>query len=551
MVNYSASATALLALSSQVITAINAERSESVRRDGRERQGLRKLSGLDETDVQTECEQVIEGNPAVCVKVCVTVTSIKKGDETIEEYSEVKQEKCESGWESGGDWNGDTEWPTYSPTSITDSPTHSPMEWGGDEHDIVDWTDDGWKSYSKDNSWKCTPKPGKPSWSAPVDDEWKHPTWTPPAWSVDEEHYTTSKASKGGKSSRGGKGGYLTNTSTDHDPAWDAPAPEHDAWTGGARRLGNGKNNADRMLVWPFKSWAATPATPAPKAKEWAAAPDEPKWSGSGKGTAKSWSSPTPKKTEWTATPKKTEWTATSKPKLGKSNKDKAKVAAWPSPSGWKSSSMPSICEPSIVTPTPAASSPRPTLSPSKNPTLSPSKYPTFSPTTTLSPTTCGVRKWYFDGEKCKNDLEGDEYPNLQECCDENFPGKTCSFEDDCCEMRKWFVDEYSICNNGIPPGSNTVTFDTLADCCATPDIVSCTINFIDVCEETPTITATTSTVESTSSTVASTTSTVESFSTPPPSVIITPNPSSPMPSFGSTPTVSKEVTGPPTMGRS
>ena len=157
MVNYSASATALLALSSQVITAINAERSESVRRDGRERQGLRKLSGFDETDVQTRCELVIEGNPLVCVKVCVTVTSMKKDDDTIEEYSEVKQEKCASGWENDGNWKGDTEWPTYFPTQ-----TYGPTQ-GDDEHDIVDWTDDGWKSYSKDNSWKCTPKPGKVS----------------------------------------------------------------------------------------------------------------------------------------------------------------------------------------------------------------------------------------------------------------------------------------------------------------------------------------------------------------------------------------------------
>lgn len=65
-----------------------------------EQQRLRKLYGVATgshfvTDVETKCEKVITGNPKVCVKVCVEVTSIKSGDSVIEETSKVSETKCE------------------------------------------------------------------------------------------------------------------------------------------------------------------------------------------------------------------------------------------------------------------------------------------------------------------------------------------------------------------------------------------------------------------------------------------------------------------------
>jgi len=131
MVNYSGSATALLALLSLVSTTINAESSESMRRVGGERKGLRKLLGNEHTvtDVQTECEFVVTGKPAICVKVCVAVTSKTTEDGVIEEYSQVSQHMCTEGWE----------------TKATTIPSHI----------------DGFSK--KDDSWKCAPEPVKVS----------------------------------------------------------------------------------------------------------------------------------------------------------------------------------------------------------------------------------------------------------------------------------------------------------------------------------------------------------------------------------------------------
>ena len=127
MVNYSGSIPALLALLSLVSTTINAESSESMRRVGGERKRLRKLSGNEHvlTDVQTECEFVVTGTPAVCVKVCVAVTSKTTEDGVIEEYSQVSQGMCTEGW----------------------------------DFSHID-------GYSKDDSWKCAPEPVKVSSTA-------------------------------------------------------------------------------------------------------------------------------------------------------------------------------------------------------------------------------------------------------------------------------------------------------------------------------------------------------------------------------------------------
>ena len=154
MINHSiAHATALLALAD--LSTAAAIRTNNDKPHG----GLRKLyyseKGHEVTDVQTKCDQVIEGDPKQCMIVCIEVTSIKNGDELVDEHSRVSQRVCEAGWEHDGhrgddeDWKGrHTEWPTYSPTLFpTYNPTGADAKWTGDGHEsvvVVDWTDDGW-----------------------------------------------------------------------------------------------------------------------------------------------------------------------------------------------------------------------------------------------------------------------------------------------------------------------------------------------------------------------------------------------------------------------
>ena len=153
--SYITCTTALLVLAE--LTTAAAIRSNN---DYDKRHGLRKLYYSEEhevTDVQTECEQVIEGNPKRCVIVCVEVTSVKDGDELVDEYSKVSQRKCEDGWEHDGHDEGHTEWPTYSPTmqfptyptGLVDDGHDTDTKWFGDGYErVIDWTDDGWTSYA-------------------------------------------------------------------------------------------------------------------------------------------------------------------------------------------------------------------------------------------------------------------------------------------------------------------------------------------------------------------------------------------------------------------
>jgi hypothetical protein len=109
--------------------------------DSKQQQGLRKLyysEGHEVTDVQTMCEQVIEGDPKQCIIVCVEITSIKKGDELVGEYSKVNQRECEADWI---DREGRTEWHMYSSTQ---SPTFYPTDLADDGHDVnIIWPSDG------------------------------------------------------------------------------------------------------------------------------------------------------------------------------------------------------------------------------------------------------------------------------------------------------------------------------------------------------------------------------------------------------------------------
>lgn len=77
------------------------------------RQGSRALYswGHETTDVQTECEEVVAGHPEVCVLVCTEVTSIMIGEKLVDEYSRLRQHKCDSEddedrWQSGGSGSG-------------------------------------------------------------------------------------------------------------------------------------------------------------------------------------------------------------------------------------------------------------------------------------------------------------------------------------------------------------------------------------------------------------------------------------------------------------
>ena len=282
------------------------------------------------------------------------------------------------------------------------------------------------------------------------------PASTQPSWSSSAkgEQYTASngstKSSKGGggknsKSSKSlrGKGSKSSVSLTVDDPAWDAPAPKPapDVWSGGARRLGGGKNSADRTLVWGA----------APEAKEWTAAPVE---------SVKSWSSPETKKKVWAAAP------------------------AWPSPSGWKMSMAPSICAPTRVptpVPTPAPTqAPMPAPTTSRAPTTLPAPTQAFVETVTFAPTTCLDRKWYFSDGICTNGNDEDgSYSNLQSCCEEAQPGEECEFKDVCCMMRKWYFADGK-CTNGFAPEGDL--FSSLVECCEAEQTNEKICTFDDVC---------------------------------------------------------------------
>mmetsp|Transcript_21519 Transcript_21519/g.35280 ORF Transcript_21519/g.35280 Transcript_21519/m.35280 type:complete len:334 (+) Transcript_21519:565-1566(+) len=209
-----------------------------------------------------------------------------------------------------------------------------------------------------------------------------------------------------------------------------------------------------------------------------------------------------------------------------------------------------------------------------------PTPSPTIMSPTTPSPTSCEEdRKWRPNddstmctnaGESTSNDAyAGDsiKYDTLKECCEQLFGlnQEDCIYEDVCntvaptrrpskrptryptsnptkkpvaaivttepspaptpCEGRKWYLLSFMTCTNGydIPPGTDMDFYDTMSECCDEEfDDGKCVYN--DVCvDETP---------------------------NPTPSPTLDPTPSpiiTGTPTFGSTPTVSKDTTGPPT----
>jgi hypothetical protein len=119
---------------------------------------LRELyysKGHEVTDVQTMCEQVIEGDPKQCIIICVEITSIKKGDELVGEYSKVSQRNCEANWIDREvarctEWpNSSTQSPTYYPTDLADDGQDVDiiLSSNGNDH-IINWTDSGSTSHT-------------------------------------------------------------------------------------------------------------------------------------------------------------------------------------------------------------------------------------------------------------------------------------------------------------------------------------------------------------------------------------------------------------------
>ena len=162
----------------------------------------------------------------------------------------------------------------------------------------------------------------------------------------------------------------------------------------------------------------------------------------------------------------------------------------------------------------------------------------------TPSPTTCMEQEFYNAGGICTN--EGftpggvTSYSSLLECCEDSQTAGECEFVDICCEMRLWyFSSESGECTNGFLQDGE---FASLQECCEATQSDEEECLYDDVCVEDP---------------PTPSPPTPEVISTPEPSaeIIETPSPTTPIettgePSFGSTPTVSKEVTGPPTEGR-
>ena len=162
----------------------------------------------------------------------------------------------------------------------------------------------------------------------------------------------------------------------------------------------------------------------------------------------------------------------------------------------------------------------------------------------TPSPTTCMEQEFYYSGGICTN--EGftpggvTSYSSLLECCEDSQAAGECEFVDICCEMRLWyFSSESGECTNGFLQDGE---FASLQECCEATQSDEEECLYDDVCVEDP----------------PTPSPTPEPTPVPTPvEIIVTPSPTTPIeiettgePTFGSTPTVSKEVTGPPTEGR-
>ena len=131
---FSSSAATLLAviINLSSTAGINVNANQLLRRrsnDSDAHEVKRELYGWGQgitTDVQTDCKEIFEGWNEVCILVCTKVTSIMNGDELVDEYSSVSQQKCEEnddedGWQSSGLVDLDSGYSNYSKSSKSKS----------------------------------------------------------------------------------------------------------------------------------------------------------------------------------------------------------------------------------------------------------------------------------------------------------------------------------------------------------------------------------------------------------------------------------------------
>eukprot|EP00804_Cyclotella_cryptica_P011713 CCRYP_011315-RD/>CCRYP_011315-RD protein AED:0.13 eAED:0.13 QI:0/0.8/0.66/1/0.8/0.66/6/154/665 len=193
--------------------------------------------------------------------------------------------------------------------------------------------------------------------------------------------------------------------------------------------------------------------------------------------------------------------------------------------------------QPVTPVPTPKPITPAPTPKPVTPP-------PTPKPVTP-SPTTCEDMVFFFHGNTCTNAIfnaDATSFNTIIACCNMNFgigsyASGNCAYIDVCnpepidtpaptpspttCEERNWFISgegSTPICSNGFSFASNSNLFESVAACCMALGNGDCFVE--DIC----------------------------STANPTPSPFATYSPTAGS-TFGSTPTVSKETTGPPTMG--
>jgi hypothetical protein len=176
---------------------------------------------------------------------------------------------------------------------------------------------------------------------------------------------------------------------------------------------------------------------------------------------------------------------------------------------------------------------------------------PTLAPS--AAPTTCEdlYSTWYFDSSngKCVSGVTGlgsEAFVSLNACCEAKYPDdeEFClNFlnVDMCCLMKydAWYYIE-GVCTNDLSMGTGSGQFDSESACCKANFGGQFPCDAVNICIPMPPPEVITG--EPTGPellTFAPTTP--ENFETPFPS---------PAPSFGSTPTVSKETTGPPTFSR-
>lgn len=92
---------------------------------------------------ETECVEMHEGYPRVCVKVCTTVTSTFVGGKLIDEVSSTTQHECDdtSTSEDTPTYSPSTWYPTYFPTKEDSTSGDEDMHfaWKGDEHERDGW----------------------------------------------------------------------------------------------------------------------------------------------------------------------------------------------------------------------------------------------------------------------------------------------------------------------------------------------------------------------------------------------------------------------------